>query len=42
MLKEAECKAKGVYGTVEFRCDYFNLDNEKYNNSRYNESSCQG
>ena len=42
MLKEAEIKAKGVYGSVDFSCDYFNLDEDKYNNSRYNESSCQG
>lgn len=31
-LRELEHSAKGVYGRLEFKCDYFCLDDEKFHN----------
>lgn len=39
-LRQIEHHSKGVYGSLSFKCDYFNLDDDKYNNSRYNECNC--
>ena len=29
-LKQLEQNTKGVYGTLNFKCDYFLMDDEKY------------
>lgn len=40
-LHQLEHHAKGVYGTLEFRCDYFTLDEEKYRNDQtYTQTDC--
>lgn len=32
-LRQLEHHTKEVWGSLEFKCDYFNLDEEKYKNS---------
>lgn len=41
-LLQLEHHTKGVYGSLDFKCDYFNLDEEAYKASRYCEASCPG
>lgn len=40
-MKTLEHEAKGVYGTVEYKCDYFCLDEEKFHNDEfYSQQDC--
>lgn len=41
-LQQVEHHAKGVYGSLDFKCDYFNLDEEAYMESNYNECTSHG
>lgn len=40
-LLDLEHKYKGVYGTLQFKCDYFCVDEEKWEKSKYNECYSQ-
>jgi len=40
-IRDLESRYHGVYGSIEFRCDYFNLDEEKWRqHQRYGQQDC--
>lgn len=41
-LLDLEHCTKGVYGSLEFKCDYFNLDDEKYTEFVQGQCCCPG
>lgn len=40
-LLEFQKGYKGVYGTLKFNCDYFNLDKDEYNRLTQGECECR-